>query len=78
LRTEKVKELILQTNLTLKEIAYNLHYSSVSHLSKQFKKVTGLSPSHFKKLKENRRITIQTSKKVNAVLEKCEGCIVRR
>jgi AraC-like DNA-binding protein len=59
LRTEKVKELILQTNLTLKEIAYNLHYSSVSHLSKQFKKVTGLSPSHFKQLKENRRITIQ-------------------
>ena len=59
LKTEKVKELILHTDLTLKEIAYTLHYSSVAHLSKQFKKVTGLAPSHFKKLKENRRLTIQ-------------------
>jgi AraC-like DNA-binding protein len=59
LKTEKVKELILHTDLTLKEIAHTLHYSSVAHLSKQFKKVTGLAPSHFKELKENRRIAIQ-------------------
>lgn len=59
LRTEKVKEMIINSDLSLKEIAYELHYSSVSHLSKQFKKVTGLAPSHFKKLKEKRRIAIQ-------------------
>ncbi|MBP6591110.1 MAG: helix-turn-helix transcriptional regulator, partial [Chitinophagaceae bacterium] len=39
--------------------AYTLHYSSVAHLSTQFKKITGLTPSHFKALKEKRRITIQ-------------------
>lgn len=59
LRTEKVKEMIINSDSSLKEIAYDLHYSSVSHLSKQFKKVTGLTPSHFKKLKEKRRIAIQ-------------------
>jgi YesN/AraC family two-component response regulator len=59
LKTEKVKEMIINSDRTLKEIAYDLHYSSVSHLSKQFKKVTGLAPTHFKKLKENRRIAIQ-------------------
>jgi AraC-like DNA-binding protein len=60
LKIEKVKELIIQTDFSLKEIAWKLHYSSISHLSKQFKKVTGLAPTHFKKLKESRRKTIQT------------------
>ena len=60
LRTEKVKEMIITSDRSLKEIAYDLHYSSVSHLSKQFKKVTGLAPTHFKKLKEKRRIAIQS------------------
>jgi AraC-like DNA-binding protein len=60
LKIEKVKELIVQTDFSLKEIAWKLHYSSLSHLSKQFKKITGLAPSHFKKLRENRRITIQS------------------
>ncbi|UAY53327.1 helix-turn-helix domain-containing protein [Ferruginibacter albus] len=54
LKIEKVKELILFDELTLTEIAYKLHYSSVAHLSNQFKKVTGLTPSHFRKLKEKR------------------------
>ena len=54
-KIEKVKELLVYNELSLKEIAYQLGYSSVQHLSNQFKKVTGLTPSHFKKLKENKR-----------------------
>jgi AraC-like DNA-binding protein len=54
-RIEKVKELLVYDELSLKEIAYKLHYSSVPHLSNQFKKMTGLTPSHFKKLKNYRR-----------------------
>lgn len=49
-KIEKVKELILYDELNLTEISYKLHYSSVAHLSNQFKKVTGLSPSFFKQL----------------------------
>jgi AraC-like DNA-binding protein len=59
MKIERAKELILFGDETLSEIAHKLHYSSVAHLSNQFKKVTGLTPSHFKSLKENRRITIQ-------------------
>ncbi len=59
LKIERIKELLILEEYTLKEITYKLHYSSVAHLSNQFKKVTGLSPTHFKKLKEKRRITIQ-------------------
>ena len=54
-KIERVKELLVYDELSLSEIAYQLNYSSVSHLSKQFKKVTGLTPSHFKQLKENKR-----------------------
>lgn len=54
-KIEKVKELIVYDELNLTEIAFKLHYSSVAHLSNQFKKMTGLTPSHFKKLKSNRR-----------------------
>ena len=49
-KIEKVKELILYDEMNLSEIAYQLGYSSVAHLSAQFKKVTGLTPSHFKKV----------------------------
>ena len=49
-KIEKVKEFIIYDQLSLSEIAYKLGYSSVAHLSNQFKKVTGLTPSHFKKL----------------------------
>ncbi len=59
LKIERIKELIIFGEHTLSEIAYKLHYSSVAHLSAQFKKITGLTPSHFKALKEKRRITIQ-------------------
>lgn len=54
-RIEKVKELLMYDEKNLSEIAYELGYSSVQHLSQQFKKVTGLTPSHFKELKENKR-----------------------
>lgn len=54
-KIEKVKELLVYDELTLNEIAYHLGYSSVQHLSSQFKKVIGLSPSHFKKIKEFKR-----------------------
>ena len=54
-RIEKVKEMITYDQLSLSEIAYKLGYSSVAHLSNQFKKVTGLTPSHFKQVGENKR-----------------------
>jgi len=59
LKIERIKELIIFDEHTLSEISFMLHYSSVAHLSNQFKKVTGLTPSHFKSLKEKRRIAIQ-------------------
>lgn len=54
-KIEKVKELLVYDELTLSEIAYRLNYSSVAYLSNQFKKVTGLTPSHFKQIKEDKR-----------------------
>ena len=54
-KIERVKELLVYNELNLTEIAYKMHYSSVAHLSAQFKKVTGLTPSHFKELKNKRR-----------------------
>jgi AraC-like DNA-binding protein len=53
-KIEKVKELLLYDELNLTEISYKLQYSSVAHLSNQFKKVTGLSPSFYKRLKQKR------------------------
>jgi AraC-like DNA-binding protein len=58
-KIERVKELIIYDELNLTEIAWNMHYSSVAHLSNQFKKITGLSPSHFKNLKNKRRSPIE-------------------
>lgn len=54
-RIERVKELLVYNELSLSEIAYKLGYSNVQHLSTQFKKITGLTPSHFKLIKENKR-----------------------
>lgn len=53
-KIERVKELLVYNELNLTEIAYLMHYSSVAHLSTQFKKVTGLTPTHFKQLKNKR------------------------
>ena len=58
-KTEHIKELIIYGELNITEIARKMGYSSVAHLSSQFKKVTGLSPSHFKQLKDKRRSSIE-------------------
>ncbi|HEX9827673.1 MAG TPA: AraC family transcriptional regulator [Flavobacteriaceae bacterium] len=58
-KIEKAKELILYDELNLTEISYRLHYSSVAHLSNQFKKVTGHSPSYFKKLGKKRKSNLE-------------------
>jgi AraC-like DNA-binding protein len=59
-RIEKAKELIIYGQMNLSEIAYELEYSSVAHLSGQFKKVTGLTPSHFKEVGASRRKSLDT------------------
>ncbi len=58
-KIERIKELIIYDELNITEIAWKMNYSSVAHLSNQFKKVTGLSPSHFKQLKDKRRNQIE-------------------
>lgn len=58
-KIEKVKELIIYDELSLSEIAYSLNYNTVSHLSNQFKKVTGFSPTYFKKIKTIKRKQIE-------------------
>lgn len=58
-KIERIKELIIYDELTISEIAWKMNYSSVAHLSNQFKKNTGLSPSHFKQLKDKRRCPIE-------------------
>ena len=57
-KIERVKELLVYDELTLSEIAFDLGYSSAAYLSVQFKKVTGLTPGHFKQIKENKRIPL--------------------
>ncbi|MBL0183396.1 MAG: helix-turn-helix transcriptional regulator [Chitinophagaceae bacterium] len=58
-KIERIKELIMYDELNITEIAWKMNYSSVAHLSNQFKKMTGLTPSHFKQLKNKRRIPIE-------------------
>lgn len=58
-KVERIKELIIYGELNITEIAWKMNYSSVAHLSNQFKKVTGLSPTHFKNLKDRRRRPIE-------------------
>jgi AraC-like DNA-binding protein len=58
-KIERVKELLLYEELNLTEISYKLNYSSVAHLSNQFKKITGLSPSFYKQLKQKRKQNLE-------------------
>ena len=58
-KIERVKELILYDELNLSEISYKLHYSSPAHLSNQFKKITGLTPSFYKKMKRKRKDNLE-------------------
>lgn len=64
-KIEKVKELLFYNELNLTEISYKMHYSSVAHLSNQFKKVTGLTPSAYKQLKDKKRYTLEEIGKSN-------------
>jgi AraC-like DNA-binding protein len=58
-KIERVKELIIYNELNLTEIAWKLHYSSVAHLSNQFKKITGLTPSFFKSMANKKRDSLE-------------------
>jgi len=58
-KIEKVKELLMYDEMNLSEIAFMLNYSSIAHLSNQFKKVTGFSPTYFKQLKDKKRRQIE-------------------
>lgn len=58
-KIERIKELIIYDDLNLTEIAFKLHYSSVSHLSRQFKQITGLTPSNFKLLSKRKRTNLE-------------------
>ena len=66
-KIERIKELIIYDEMNISEIAWKMNYSSVAHLSNQFKKVTGLTPSHFKQLKDKRRIPIEDVGNENAI-----------
>ena len=66
-KIERIKELIIYDESSITEIAWKMNYSSVAHLSNQFKKITGLTPSHFKKLKEIRRIPIEEIENSNGL-----------
>ena len=58
-KIERVKELLIYDELNITEIAWKMHYSSVAHLSNQFKKITGLTPSFFKKIKDKKRNNLE-------------------
>ena len=69
-KIERIKELMIYGELNITEIAWKMNYSSVAHLSNQFKKVTGLSPSHFKQLKDRNRIPIEEIGNSNNTVQK--------
>lgn len=80
-KVERVKELIIYDELSLSEIAWKLHYSSVAHLSSQFKKVSGLTPSYFKLLRDKKRDSLEKSVnyatiKLNSVMVLFYGCLL--
>jgi AraC-like DNA-binding protein len=58
-KIERIKELLVYDELNITEIAWKMHYSSVAHLSNQFKKMTGLTPSFFKKIKQKKRDALE-------------------
>ena len=64
-KIERVKELLMYDELNLTQISYKMNYSSVAHLSNQFKKVTGLTPSHYKGLKDKRRKSLEEVGDIN-------------
>ncbi len=71
-KIERAKELLLYDELNLTEISYKLHYSSVAHLSNQFKKITGLTPSEYKKMKDKKRRPIEEIGNTVSIANKTE------
>ncbi len=69
-KVERIKELIMYGDLNITEIAWKMNYSSVAHLSNQFKKITGLTPSHFKKMRVKKRTPIEEIGSTPIVIEK--------
>ena len=69
-KIERIKELIIYGELNISEIAWKMNYSSVAHLSNQFKKVTGLSPTHFKQMKNKRRSPIEEIGNIKTIQKK--------
>src|SRR5579859_2276016 len=74
-KIERAKELLLYDELNLTEISYKLHYSSVAHLSNQFKKITGLTPSDYKKIKDKKRMPIEEIGNIEPGLNKIEESV---
>ena len=74
-KIERAKELLLYDELNLTEISYKLHYSSVAHLSNQFKKITGLTPSDYKKIKDKKRMPIEEIGNMKPGLSKIEESV---
>jgi AraC-like DNA-binding protein len=72
-KIERIKELIMYGDLNITEIAWEMNYSSVAHLSNQFKKMTGLTPSHFKKLREKKRTPIDEIGTVHPDIQQANG-----
>lgn len=68
-KVERIKELIIYNELSITQIAWKMNYSSVAHLSNQFKKVTGLSPSQFKQLKDKQRNPIEETGIIKTIAE---------
>jgi AraC-like DNA-binding protein len=63
-KVERIKELLLEREMNLSEISYKMHYSSIAHLSNQFKKTTGFSPSQFRKMTGAHRIALEDIGKI--------------
>ncbi|MDP4263332.1 MAG: helix-turn-helix domain-containing protein [Bacteroidota bacterium] len=72
-KIERIKELIMYDELNITEIAWKMNYSSVAHLSNQFKKVTGLTPTHFKQLRDKKRSPIEEIGSPPAAMEELPG-----
>ena len=77
-KIEKIKKLLVYDELSLSEIAYKLGYSSVSYLSTQFKKTTGLTPSYFKSVKDKKRLSLDNLKPVNNIKRTNQNIISKR
>lgn len=77
-KIEKVKELLVYNEKNISEIAVELGYSSVAHLSNQFKKITGLTPSYFKNVKDKKRLSLDHIKPVNDVKQINKNVIKKR